>query len=59
MVGFTSDWLFPPKQNREIALALLRAGKNAGYAEVDLPLGHDSFLVHAPELYDLVERFLI
>ncbi|KAF0094983.1 MAG: homoserine O-acetyltransferase [Puniceicoccaceae bacterium 5H] len=59
VVGFTSDWLFPPKQNREIALALLRAGKNAGYAEVDLPLGHDSFLVHAPELYDLVERFLI
>ncbi|MDP0500199.1 MAG: homoserine O-acetyltransferase [Verrucomicrobiota bacterium JB022] len=59
VIGFTSDWLFPPRQNRDIALALLRAGKQASYAEIDLPLGHDSFLVHAPELYDLVERFLL
>jgi homoserine O-acetyltransferase len=32
VVGFTSDWLFPPEQNRSIALALLRAGKRASYA---------------------------
>ena len=32
VVGFTSDWLFPPEQNRNIALALLRAGKSASYA---------------------------
>ena len=25
LLGFTSDWLFPPEQNRHIALALLRA----------------------------------
>jgi homoserine O-acetyltransferase len=35
VVGFTSDWLFPPEQNRTIALALLRAGKRATYAELD------------------------
>lgn len=58
VVGFASDWLFPPHQNRAIVHALLRCGKNASYAELDMPLGHDSFLVHAPELYELVNRFL-
>lgn len=58
LVGFTSDWLFPPEQNREIALALLRAGKRAAYAQLDTDLGHDSFLLEAPELYNLVRSFL-
>lgn len=57
-VAFTSDWLFPPKQNREFVLALLRAGKSASYAELEMDLGHDSFLVDAPALYDLVRDFL-
>ncbi|MEM8549201.1 MAG: alpha/beta fold hydrolase, partial [Verrucomicrobiota bacterium] len=58
VVGFTSDWLFPPEQNRDIVHAMLRAGKDASYAEVSLDLGHDSFLVEAPELYGLVSGFL-
>ncbi|MBL9205488.1 MAG: homoserine O-acetyltransferase [Opitutaceae bacterium] len=58
IMGFTSDWLFPPEQNREIALALLRAGKRASYAELNTDLGHDSFLLESPQLYDLVRGFL-
>lgn len=58
VIGFTSDWLFPPSQNRNITHALLRCGKDASYAEVDMSLGHDSFLVHAPELYRLIRNFL-
>lgn len=58
VMGFTSDWLFPPEQNREIALALLRAGKRASYAELATDLGHDSFLLESPQLYDLVRGFL-
>ncbi len=57
-VGFTSDWLFPPEQNRAIALALLRAGKRASYAELAMDLGHDSFLLESEELYGLVRGFL-
>jgi homoserine O-acetyltransferase len=57
-VGFTSDWLYPPEQNRDLVHALLRAGKNATYAQLDMKLGHDSFLVHAPELYRLVSGYL-
>lgn len=58
IVGFTSDWLFPPEQNRHIALALLRAGKRATYAQLDTDLGHDSFLLESPQIYDLVRDFL-
>ncbi len=58
VVGFTSDWLFPPEQNRAIALALLRAGKRASYAELATDLGHDSFLLESEELYALVRGFL-
>jgi homoserine O-acetyltransferase len=58
VVGFTSDWLFPPEQNRSIALALLRAGKRASYAELSTDLGHDSFLLESPDLYALLRGFL-
>lgn len=58
VVGFTSDWLFPPEQNRQLALALLRAGKRASYAELSTDLGHDSFLLESEELYTLVRGFL-
>jgi len=59
VVGFTSDWLFPPDQNRAIAIALLRAGKRVSYAELATDLGHDSFLLESPQLYDLVRGFLV
>jgi len=58
VIGFTSDWLFPPEQNRAIARALLRAGKRASYAELSMDLGHDSFLLESPQLYELVRGFL-
>ncbi|NDV62086.1 homoserine O-acetyltransferase [Puniceicoccales bacterium CK1056] len=58
VVAFKSDWLFPPAQNRAIVHALLRCGCEASYAELDLTLGHDSFLVNAPDLYQLVHNFL-
>ena len=58
MISFTSDWLFPPQQNRDIALALLRAGKRASYAELETDLGHDSFLLESEQLYGLVRNFL-
>lgn len=57
-VGFTSDWLFPPEQNREIVLAMLRQGVQASYAQLDLDLGHDSFLVESDELFNLVRDFI-
>lgn len=58
VVGFTSDWLYPPQGNQEIVEALLRLGKDATYAELATDFGHDSFLVRSPELYALIQAFL-
>ena len=58
IVGFTSDWLYPPQGNQEIVQALLRLGKEATYAELSMNFGHDSFLVRSPELYALIQSFL-
>jgi homoserine O-acetyltransferase len=58
VIGFTSDWLYPPQGNREIVESLLRLGKNATYAELTMDFGHDSFLVRAPKLYELIHSFL-
>lgn len=58
VVGFSSDWLYPPAQNREIVKAMLAAKKNAAYAEVDMNAGHDSFLLPSVDLHRLVREFL-
>ncbi|MDR2844498.1 MAG: homoserine O-acetyltransferase [Puniceicoccales bacterium] len=58
VVGFSSDWLYSPAQNREIALAMLRAGKNAAYVEVDMDGGHDSFLLPSVPLHRAISVFL-
>lgn len=58
VIGFSTDWLYPPWQNREIVLALKRAGKEARYAEIEAVNGHDSFLLDSQRLYDLTADFL-
>jgi len=39
-------------------LAMLRQGVQASYTQLDLDLGHDSFLVESDELFNLVRDFL-
>jgi homoserine O-acetyltransferase len=45
VVSFSSDWLFPPAQGRQIADALLALDKPISYCEVTSPSGHDAFLL--------------
>ena len=58
VVGFTSDWLYPPKANRDVVEALLRLGKDASYVELEMDAGHDSFLLRSPKLDALIRSFL-
>ncbi len=58
IIGFSSDWLYSPEKNRDIALAMLRAGKNASYAEVEMDAGHDSFPLPSPPLHRSISVFL-
>ncbi|HSC75082.1 MAG TPA: homoserine O-acetyltransferase [Pseudomonadales bacterium] len=45
VISFTTDWRFSPERSREIANALIRAGKAVSYAEIDSEYGHDAFLI--------------
>jgi homoserine O-acetyltransferase len=45
LVGFSSDWLFPPSQSREIVNALTALDKRVTYAEITTDAGHDAFLI--------------
>ncbi len=45
VISFTSDWLFPSDQSREIVDALIAEGKRVSYCNVDSSCGHDAFLL--------------
>ncbi|MGH2532569.1 MAG: homoserine O-acetyltransferase MetX [Thermomicrobiales bacterium] len=44
LLGIRSDWLFPPGEVRALADRIAALGKDATYAELDSPHGHDAFL---------------
>lgn len=60
VASFTSDWLFPPEQSREIVTALLAANRPVSYCNVTTTGGHDSFLLEEklPIYGGLVRGFL-
>ncbi|MCY3020508.1 MAG: homoserine O-acetyltransferase, partial [Planctomycetota bacterium] len=45
VLSFTSDWLFPPFQSRELVDALLVSNKPVSYCNVKSACGHDAFLL--------------
>ena len=58
LMSFTSDWLFPTRESREIVHALNAAAANVSFVEVESDKGHDAFLLDEPELYGIVHGFL-
>ena len=46
VVSFSSDWLFTPRQSRDIVAALAMLHKRVTYAEITSSAGHDAFLVN-------------
>ncbi len=58
VVSFSSDWLFPPYQSREIVTAVRQAGLDVVYTEIQTDYGHDAFLLEADSLTRLVSGFL-
>ncbi len=52
-VGITSDILYPPEEQREIAAGI----PGSRYATIDSPHGHDAFLIEFEQLNVLLRRF--
>ena len=58
VVSFDSDWLYPPGDCKDLALALAKTGTAVTYAEVPSRFGHDSFLVETEKVGRLLRSFL-
>ena len=58
VVSFTTDWRFAPERSREITDALIAAGKDVCYAEVDAPQGHDAFLLPIDRYLSLLGTYM-
>jgi len=58
IISFTSDWLFPTSESRELVHALNAAAANVSFVEIETDNGHDAFLLHEPELFETLRGFL-
>jgi len=58
IISFTSDWLYPTAENKEIVIALNSSGADVGFIEITSDKGHDSFLLDVPEFLKTVKNFL-
>ena len=58
VVSFSSDWLYPPVQSRELVRQLKRTGHAATYLNLEAEYGHDSFLIENPPFADVLRHFL-
>ena len=58
VISYTSDWLFPTAQSREIVRALMSNQKDVSFIEIESPYGHDAFLVELEQLQNIIVPFL-
>jgi len=59
VISFSSDWLYPPYQSRELVEAIQSNGLAVEYHMIDTSYGHDAFLLETDKMDDIVSRFLI
>ena len=57
LVSFTTDWRFAPGRSRVMVQALLQNGRDVSYAEIDVPHGHDAFLLDDPRYLSAMRAY--
>jgi len=58
VVSFTSDWLYPTYQSREMVQAMKKSGLDVSFCEIEAEWGHDAFLIPNQRLTDIVKGFI-
>jgi len=59
IISFTSDWLFPTRENKKIVDILNYNTRKISFTEIETDKGHDSFLLDEPELDQTISGFLL
>jgi homoserine O-acetyltransferase/O-succinyltransferase len=58
VLSYSSDWLFPTSESRELVDALAHGGAEVSFAEIASPYGHDAFLLEPEAQHRFIEPFL-
>jgi homoserine O-acetyltransferase/O-succinyltransferase len=58
LISFSSDWLFPTPDSREIVHALNAVAARVSFVEIETDAGHDAFLLEVPEFWRTLTGFL-
>ena len=58
IISFTSDWLYPTSENKDIVIALNAIGADVGFVEIKTDKGHDSFLLDVPDFLSTIKKYL-
>ncbi len=58
VISFSSDWLYPTYQSKELVRALKRDGLDVSFCEIKADCGHDAFLIENDRLKEMISGFL-
>jgi homoserine O-acetyltransferase len=58
VISFSSDWLFPTAESRDLVRALNAVAANVSFCEIQTDRGHDAFLLDEPEFHRVLAGFL-
>lgn len=58
VISYSSDWLYPTYQAKELVQALKRTGQDVSFCEIEADCGHDAFLIPDERLTNLIRGFL-
>jgi len=58
VISYSSDWLYPTYQAKELVQTLKRCGQDVSFCEIDADCGHDAFLIPDQRLTNLIGGFL-
>lgn len=58
VISFSSDWLYPTSQSKDMVKAIKKAGLDVSFCEIQTDFGHDSFLLAHDQLTKLISGFI-
>ncbi|MHB1007260.1 MAG: homoserine O-acetyltransferase MetX [Chloroflexota bacterium] len=58
VISFSSDWLYPSYQSKEIVRALRASGADVSYCDIPSSYGHDAFLLEEEAQSQMISSFL-
>ncbi|MBM9537010.1 homoserine O-acetyltransferase MetX [Desulfobulbus alkaliphilus] len=58
VISFSSDWLYPTYQSKDIVSSLKKNGSDVSFCEIEAQWGHDAFLLPNKRLNGLISGFL-